>query len=137
MTTEAHEDLPLKMQFRSGALAMIAVAAMAACSSSVSTGGNAHTAELSVDRPTAAVGDSISFDLQGTGQLLAGMSIQYGDGAADTIAAEGAVSAGMRRKHAYSEAGTYIAVGSVVDGTTGGLAVLNDSVTVQIGGGAN
>jgi hypothetical protein len=105
---------------------------LAACSSNVSSGGNPHTAELTADRTVAEVGDSIEFNLQGTGQLLAGIAITYGDGAADTVAAEGAVSAGMRRKHAYSEAGTYVAIGTVVDGTNLGLEVASDSVTVQI-----
>ena len=118
------------------ALAALAlVGTLGACSSTTTDTGNPHTVELTADRTAAQVGDSIEFNLQGTGQLLAGMALTYGDGTGDTLAAEGAISAGMRRKHAYSESGTYVVVGSVVDGTNLGLVELRDSVTVQISGG--
>lgn len=118
-----------------GLFSLLAGLSVAACSDTIVEGGRPHTAELTVDRTTAQVGDTLLFNLEGTGELLAGVAIEYGDGAADTLATQGAVTAGFRREHAYAEAGTYIAVGTVVDGTTVGLVELKDSVTVVISGG--
>lgn len=108
---------------------------MSACSESLVEGGHPHTAELTVDRTSAAVGDSIVFTVEGSGQLLAGLAIEFGDGEADTLAAEGAVIGALTRKHAYEEAGTYQAVGTVADGTNLGVVELKDTVTIQITGG--
>ena len=128
----------MKISFAAVAAFSLGVALIAgACSDTLVEGSRPHTAELTADRTTAAVGDSIEFFLQGSGELLAGIAIEYGDGTADTVPAEGAVTATMRRKHAYGEAGSYEAIGTVVDGTAIGLVELSDTVQVTITGGGS
>lgn len=118
-----------------GILTAVGLFTLAACSSTTTDTGQPLGVELTADRTNAAVGDSIEFFAQGSGSLLAGMAIEYGDGAADSLSTEGAVTATMRRKHAYSEPGSYLAVATLADGTFQGLVLIKDTVEIEITGG--
>jgi len=110
---------------------------LAAGSDSSTSTGRPLDVVLTASATSAAVGDSIVFVLSAQGGLLQGVAIEFGDGAADTTAAEGAVTVGVTRSHAYSEAGTYSAIGTAVDATNLGLVEVKDTLEVVItaGGG--
>ncbi len=121
------------------AFATVLVAAaglLAACSDSLVEGGRPLTVSISADKSVAAVGDSIVYRVEATGNNLVGLVVDFGDGVADSTSASGAVSAGVVRSHIYAEAGDYWAKATAVD-VQGVTVELSDSVAVQIveGGG--
>lgn len=117
-----------------GAAALALGTTLAACSESSTGATRPLEVVLTASAATAAVGDSIDFVLSAQGALLQGVAIEFGDGAADTTAAEGAVTARITRRHAYSAAGTYSAIGTAVDGTNLGLMEIKDTLEVVITG---
>lgn len=88
--------------------------------------------EFTVDPPTASVGDSITFEIAGTGRFLSVLAIEFGEEDADDHEfLAGGQSASTSTRHAYESPGTYQAVGVVVDSS----GQLSDTVEVVIDDG--
>lgn len=103
----------------------------AACEGVVS-GGRPQGILLSASPSPATAGDSVTFEVEASGVNLIVVRLAYGDGATDSLAAEGAVGATLRRKHVYDDPGVYGAVASAVDVSESGLTTLVDSITVEV-----
>lgn len=85
--------------------------------------------DFNVDRPTASVGDSITFEVVGTGQLLSAIVIEFGEEDADDHQFDATgQSATTSTRHAYESPGTYQAVGIVFDSS----GQLSDTIDVVI-----
>lgn len=103
-----------------------------ACSEVTVSGGQPVSLELAVDKAAATVGEDVSVAVAARGTSLNGVVVEYGDGAADSLAAFGAVSAQTTFVHQYAEPGTFVIRGRAEDGPTG---TARDSATVVITGG--
>jgi len=84
---------------------------------------------LSVDRTTAAVGDTLAFRYEAQGRALSRVVVDYGDGTADTATAIGSQVAAGTLKHAYGAPASYV-VTATVEESDGGAA--SGDVTVQV-----
>lgn len=85
--------------------------------------------EFTVDPQTASVGDSITFEVAGTGSFVSGLVIDFGEeGADDHEFVTQGQSASTSTRHAYESPGTYQAVGIVFDSS----GQLSDTVEVVI-----
>jgi len=113
------------------AVILAAVAGSAACSD-LAYGGGPVSITLTADRTTAAVGQDVTFTYDVTGELLDGVTVEFGDGVADTMLTGGAQTARGRFIHAYGASGSFTALGVVYDNRLG-----RDSATVvvQVTGG--
>ena len=87
------------------------------------------TMELTASALSAGVGQSVDFSFSGTGVLLVQVVLDYGDGAADTVALAGSQTVGGRKDHAWSDAGSYTVLGTLTDASLGDATA---QVTVQI-----
>jgi len=114
------------------ALALLTVAASAACSDVTFEGGGPLTLTLTADRTSASVDQAVTFDFEVVGSVLVGVIITYGDGDSDTTDTFGAQTANGRFIHAFAEGGSFTVVGTVFDNVQGSAA---DTVVVQVGGG--
>lgn len=114
------------------ASACMLLIAAPACVEGVVSGGRPLSIELTAIPQQAAVGDSVEFAVEASGVNLIVLRLDFGDGAKDSLATEGAVGATLRRKHAYDEAGAYAASASVLDVSDAGLTTLADTVFVEI-----
>lgn len=108
-----------------------ATGVLTACADSLVEGGLPLTVSIVADRSSAAVGQTVVYTVEASGTNLVGLTIDYGDGVADSVPTSGAVTAGITREHAYAEGGTFVARATVVD-FQNFLTELTDSVTVQI-----
>lgn len=70
---------------------------------------------LTVDRAEAQPGQDFEFYYQAQGRSMAGLILDYGDGAVDSLGFQGAVTATGRRSHSYENPGTYIVSGTLED----------------------
>lgn len=84
--------------------------------------------EFTVNPPTASVGDSITFEVMGTGRSLSGLVIEFGEEGAGHEFSTGGQSAKTSTQHAYESPGAYQAVGTVIDSS----GQLSDTVEVVI-----
>ncbi len=112
--------------------AVIALVVMGACREVTFEGGAPVSITLTSDRTTAKIGQDIIFDFDATGSILDGVTLEYGDGVADTVYASGAMTAHGQFLYAYASAGTFTAVGTAHDARQGPAM---DTVIVQITGG--
>lgn len=64
-------------------------------------------------------GDTVSFQVNATGNNLIGVIINFGDDATDQYATGGALTARVTFKHAYSTAGSFTVRASVTDAFAG------------------
>jgi len=108
LKTMMHSKIPA---YRSvAALAAAILAAAAGCSSASTDVGEPLSITLSVDRSSgAAAVDVFSFHYEATGTDLLGIVLEFGDGQADSLAAQGAARASATRSHVYETPGTYSA----------------------------
>ena len=119
-------------QRRSPRLCLLIPISALACVEGVVSGGRPLGVEISAVPPRPTVGDSVEFVVEASGVNLIVLRLDYGDGAKDSLSAEGAVGATLRRKHAYESVGVYVASGSVVDVSDSGFATLADTVIVEV-----
>jgi hypothetical protein len=110
---------------------LTAVGAMA-CVEGVVSGGRPLSIQLTATPTRAPVGDSVEFAVEASGVNLIILRLDFGDGARDSLSAEGAVGATLKRKHAYVEEGAYVAFASVLDVSENGLITIADSVFVEV-----
>lgn len=108
-------------------MALAVAVGAAACNEITFEGGGPISLTLAVDKTTAAKGQDVTFTYAATGELIEGVTLDFGDGVADTAFTLGAQSASGRFVHAYSAAGTFRAVGVAYDSRQG-----PDSVQVVI-----
>ena len=64
-------------------------------------------------------GDTVSFEVNATGNNLVGVIIDFGDDSTAQYATGGASSARVTFKHAYSAAGSFTVRASVTDAVSG------------------
>jgi hypothetical protein len=62
---------------------------------------------LEVTRTEAVPDEEIGFQVEATGRALIRILIDYDDGSADTLAAQGATGAGLNTEHAFGDPGTF------------------------------
>lgn len=117
----------MKRRAKSWAAVLAVIALSAACSDVTFEGGGPVSISLTADRASAVVGQDVTFTYDVTGELLDRVTIEYGDGVADTIVTNGAQSAHGRAVHAYDTAGSFTVLGVAYDGVQG-----PDSATVAI-----
>jgi hypothetical protein len=115
-----------------GALVLLAAVGTMACVEGIVSGGRPLSIELTATPTRTTVGDSVEFAVEASGVNLIILRLAFGDGATDSLAAQGAVGATLKRKHAYDEAGPYVASASVLDVSDSGLITVADSVIVEI-----
>jgi hypothetical protein len=105
---------------------LLAGVVLAACEP-FGTAPREFTVSLQSDRATAAVGDSILFEVRAQGPSLIEIEIDWADGNTVQIPADGAQTARSLQRHAYSQAGSYqvnaVAADLVEGSKTAGLAV--------------
>lgn len=114
------------------AAALAAAVWAAACSSITFEGGGPVSLTLTADRTTVAKGQDVTFTYDAVGQLLEGVTLDYGDGDVDTVFTLNAQAASGRFVHAYSAAGTFTAVGVAHDSYQGPDSA---RVVIQVTGG--
>lgn len=103
-------------------LALAGWAAASACLDDSITGTRPLTIEIDVDPATAVVDEVVTVRYVVTGTGLAGVIVDWGDGAVDSIPFIGsAVEAEGPVAHQYSATGTYDIVGTV-EGLNGALS---------------
>lgn len=87
---------------------------------------------FTADRTAASVGDTISFEISGTGSFMSGLTIDFGEEGADDHQFEpgGSQTAKTSARHAYASAGTFLAIGTVLDSS----GQLSDTIEVVIDG---
>jgi hypothetical protein len=61
------------------------------------------------------VAETVTVRVEGTGRNIERLVVHFGDGAADSIAAQGAQVAAFSSKHAYESAGAFRIDAAVVD----------------------
>lgn len=113
-------------------LVLLTTVGALACVEGIVSGGRPLSIELTAVPTSAAVGDSVEFAVEASGVNLIILRLAFGDGATDSLAAEGAVGATLKRKHAYAEPGPYVATASVLDVSESGLITVADSVVVEV-----
>ena len=74
---------------------------------------------LQAQPTTAAVGDSIRFDITAQGGTLFGVTVDYGDETTQALPAGGARTARAVYRHAYTRSGVYVVTATVVDAVQG------------------
>jgi len=78
------------------------------------TGTRAVTLTITVNVPTAAVGDSVTVTYDGTGTSIAAVVVDWGDGESTTVEFIGRpVEASGFVQHVYSETGAYNITGTL------------------------
>ena len=87
---------------------------------------------LSVNRTSAPVGQPFEFTYEATGTFLAGVILDYGDGAVDTIRAPGAQRMSGRPQHSFSAAGSFVVTATAVEASD---STASDTETVEVTGG--
>ena len=100
-------------------LTVCAAWGVAACSDITFVGGGPVTIELSVDRSSVAVGDSVTFTYEVKGTYVVGIVFEYGDGVVDSVSALGAQRASGEVSHAFGLPGSYTVKGRAEDNATG------------------
>lgn len=100
---------------RGFALAAVAVAATA-CDDVTVVENRPTEVVLTVTPTSAAVGDSITFRAEAQGSALAGVTLDFGDGTADTLMTQGPQTIGVTFGHRYAAAAEYEAVATVHEG---------------------
>lgn len=126
----------MKTMFGSGALArgltLAAVAAAVAACDDVTVVENRPTEVVLTATPTSgAVGDSISFRAEAQGSALAGVTLDFGDGTADTLTTQGPQTIGVTFGHRYAAPAEYEAVATVHEGVG---RTHSDTVLISIAG---
>jgi len=93
------------------------------------TGTRPLTFSFSASPTTTSVGQTITFSYEGTGTLIQGVIVEYGDGAIDSVFTPGTVVevAGVL-DHKYETTGTFQALGRLETAET----FLSETVTIQI-----
>jgi PKD repeat protein len=110
------------------AAAMILSVAAAACLEDV-TGTRPLTLDLDADVSTTTVGEEVTFTFAATGTRLTSVTLDFGDGGAETKAyAGGAVEVNDFAVHAYESAGTYDVVGRALDSQ----GAVEDTLTITV-----
>lgn len=110
--------------------AFLPLSVVLACSSSSVEIGKPLAIELTVDRSIGvAAADTFTFRYEATGQNLLGVVLAFGDGQADSVAAQGATSAGAIRSHVYEFPGTYAAYARAIESFGEAMA---DTVVVEV-----
>ena len=74
---------------------------------------------VTTNKPSAAIGDSVSFVVVTHGGSLTGVEGDYGDGSGALFATSGARTATITFKHAYATRGSFSAGFTVTDATAG------------------
>ncbi len=74
---------------------------------------------VTTNRPTAAIGDSVSFVIVSQGGSLVGVEADYGDGSGAVFATSGARTATITFKHVYAARGSFSVAFTVTDATAG------------------
>lgn len=110
-------------------IATVCVFAASAAGCGITDVGEPLTIEVTADPPSASVGDTIRFDVSGSGALMSGFRMEYDDGSEpDEFVTGGSNSATTTFTHGYADAGTYEAVATIFDSS----GVLSDTVEVII-----
>jgi len=86
---------------------------------------------ISANKSTVAVGEEALFLLTARGNALAGIEVEYGDGATGSIQTFGARTARAELRHTYTSAGVYQVIARVQDGAS---VFLRDSTTLVVSG---
>jgi PKD repeat protein len=109
------------------ATAMILAVAAAACLDHVS-GTRPLTLDVDADVSTTTVGEEVTFTFAATGTQLTSVTIEFGDGDAQTKGYAGPVEVNDFAVHAYSAAGTYDVVGRAIDSQ----GAVEDTLTITV-----
>lgn len=86
----------------------------ASCLNESVTGVRALSFSMTADPTTVAVGEEVTFRIEGTGTNIVAAIVDFGDGTADTLTYPAAVAVVDQTLHAYDEVGAYTAVGTLV-----------------------
>ncbi len=73
------------------------------------------TAALEVDPANPQAGEAVRFSAEGTGEQLAAIILEFGDGGQDVQEFGGGRRATVQREWVYEEPGTYVATMEVVE----------------------
>ena len=87
---------------------------------------------LTVDRNSAAVGDTLLFSYDATGEFMVGVIVDYGDGVLDSISAPGAQRANGSLRHSYVDPGSYTVIATLEEAIRDDAT---DTEVVEITGG--
>jgi hypothetical protein len=79
----------------------------------------ALSVRLEANIATVPRGDTVTFEVNATGNNLVGVIVDYGDSSSDQYAMGGALTARVTFKHVYSAAGSFTVRASVTDAVAG------------------
>ncbi|HIF23713.1 MAG TPA: hypothetical protein EYQ27_17825 [Gemmatimonadetes bacterium] len=100
-----------------------------ACLDDSITGTRTLTFSLSADPTSTTVGQTVTFNYEGTGTRIQGVVVDYGDGSVDSVFTPGTVvEVEGSFVHEYGTSGTFQAVGRLETVE----AFLSDTVTIQV-----
>jgi hypothetical protein len=97
---------------------LLLLACVVACDTSISQPSSIDVS-IVANRTTVALGETVTFQVNGRGAQLLGFEIAYGDGASDQLAAGGAQTASTMFQHAYSAVGTFTVAVVMTDAALG------------------
>lgn len=112
---------------RLGALLLVATAVSACLDDSI-TGTRPLSITITPSATSTTAGSSLDFEFFATGRGLSLVTLDYGDGAIDSVTFSGPVEAGGDLVHTYSAAGMFTVVGAAtgIDGVTA------DTLTITV-----
>ena len=103
--------------------------AVSGCLDDSITGTRPLTFSFSASPTTTSVGQTITFSYEGTGTLIQGVIVDYGDGVIDSVFTPGSVvEVSGALDHEYEATGTFQALGRLETVET----FLSETVTIQI-----
>jgi PKD repeat protein len=109
------------------ATAMILSVAVAACLDDV-TGTRPLTLDLDADVSTTTVGEEVTFTFAATGTRLTSVTLDFGDGNAETKPYTGIVEVNDFAVHTYGAADTYTVVGRAI----ASQGAIEDTLTITV-----
>jgi hypothetical protein len=113
-----------------GLLGVLLLCWAGGCSSTSTDFGQPLSITLTADRDVAVAGaDTVTFRYDAAGTDLVGIVLDFGDGQADSLSAQGATTAGATREHVYADPGTFFAVAEVIEAFGESLA---DTVVIEV-----
>jgi hypothetical protein len=106
---------------------MILAMAAASCLDDVS-GTRPLTLDVDADVSTTTVGEVVTFTFAATGTQLTSVTLEFGDGDAETKGYAGPVEVTDVAVHAYGATGTYDVVGRAIDSQ----GAVEDTLTITV-----
>lgn len=128
-STQTQREKLMKVSPSTPTLFIALLIAISGCLDDSITGIRPLTFSFYADPITASVGQTITFSYEGTGTLIQGVIVEYGDGAIDSVFTPGSVvEVSGVLDHEYETTGTFQALGRLETVE----ASLSETVTIEI-----